>query len=60
MPTKLIKASDVQYKVNNAICQSVSENMAANENKIADNHCSYLLGGIPTGRVECRRDRMAA
>jgi hypothetical protein len=60
MPTKLIKASDVQYKVNNAICQSVSENMAANENKIADNHCGYLLRGIPTGRGEWQRDRMGA
>jgi hypothetical protein len=58
MPTKLINASDVQYKVNNAICQSVGENMAANENKIADNHCSDVLGSIPAGRGECRRDRM--
>ena len=45
MPTKLINASDVQYKMNNAICQSLSENLAANENKIADKLCSGLRTG---------------
>jgi hypothetical protein len=58
MPTKLINASDVQYKVYNAICQSVSENVAANENKIADNRCSARLGGMHSGRGESLHDRM--
>jgi hypothetical protein len=58
MPTKLMNDSDVQYKMDNAICQSVGENMIANENKIADNHCSYLLRSTPTGRGELQRDRM--
>jgi hypothetical protein len=60
MPTKLINASDVQYKMNNAICQSLSENLAANENKIADKLCSGLQTGIPAGRSERGRDRMEA
>jgi hypothetical protein len=60
MPTKLIKASDVQYKMNNRICQSLSEKPAANEKKIADKHCSQLLGSTPTGRRGWRHDRMAA
>jgi hypothetical protein len=60
MPTKLINASDVQYTVNNAICQSLSENTAANENKIADKLCSGLRAGIPAGRTEYAHDRMGA
>jgi hypothetical protein len=60
MPTKLINASDVQYKMNNAICQSLSENLAANENKIADKLCSGSQVSIPAGRSERGRDRMGA
>jgi hypothetical protein len=60
MPTKLINASDVQYKVYNAICQSVSENVAVNENKIADKRCSGRLGSMPAGRGESLHDRMDA
>ena len=60
MPTKLINASDVQYKMNNAICQSLSENPAANENKIADKLCSGLQGGTAAGRCKRGHDRMGA
>jgi hypothetical protein len=60
MPTKLLKASDVQYKVNNGICQSLGENRTVNEKKIADNRCNQLLESTPTGRWRGRRDRMAA
>jgi hypothetical protein len=60
MPTKLINASDVQYKMNNAICQSLGEKLAANENKIADKLCSGLRTGIPAGRSEWAHDRMGA
>jgi hypothetical protein len=60
MPTKLINASDVQYKMNNAICQSLGENLAVNENKIADKLCSGLRTGTAAGRGKRRRDRMGA